>query len=88
MKLNLAKVSDIKTYTGKQKRAMIRDLWHLLGRCDGATSDDGVGFNRYDAGTARQFADDLDLDRPINWNRLAKMLWKYRETQLGGHDDY
>lgn len=88
MKLNLAKIRDLKQFTAKEKEAIRRDLWTLLGRCDGALAQDGAGFNAYDAVHAREIADDLEAGRPINWEYLAKMLHKYRKTQLGGHDDY
>lgn len=55
----------------------------LLGRCDGASTRDGAGFNRYDAGFARELAD-LPAERWSTKQIRAAwwMLRKYRK-QLG-----
>ena len=75
-------------FTEEQRAAIKRDLNQLLGVCDGAYARDDSGFNAYDAKTARKVARDLDRGLAIDWDSLAKLLWKYRKTQLGGHDDY
>lgn len=59
----------------------------LLGRCDGATTKDGAGFNKYDSHFARDLA-----DRPF-WtykqaNAVFKMLGKYRVQLAGMGLDY
>ena len=55
----------------------------IAGQCDGAREDDGVGFNGCDAGIGRDFArlPRLSFGQAIY---AAKMLKKYRRTQLGG----
>lgn len=71
-----------------QRDAIWRDLLVLLGECDGAKARDDVGFNGHDAPIARRYASDVRKNVKIDWVSLGKMLRKYRNTQLGGHDDY
>lgn len=51
---------------------------HLAGRCDGATTRDGAGFNRYDAGIGRGLADKIAAGQPINLAVARKVCAKYR----------
>jgi hypothetical protein len=81
-------VYTIDRLTDAQRAAIRRDLFLLLGECDGANARDDVGFNGRDAPTARRYAANLRSNTKIDWVSLASMLRKYRKTQLGGHDDY
>jgi len=81
-------VETFDPFTPAQRGAIKRDLQILLGECDGARARDDVGFNGRDAPTARRYASDLRKGIKIDWVSLASMLKKYRNTQLGGHDDY
>ena len=61
----------------------IRAAWrYMIGRCDGAVNEDGVGFNSSDAGPAHRTMGVLDDERAL---RLAwYMLRKYKRQLQGG----
>jgi len=46
----------------------------MLARCDGALTEDGVGFNRFDSSRVRS----IDLTKAYSINSLAFILLKYR----------
>jgi hypothetical protein len=57
----------------------------LAGRCDGASSDDGIGFSGADTGFGHWLADRISDGKPLirKWAASAhRMLQKYRRTQL------
>lgn len=62
-----------------QDRHALRDaLDHMLGNCDGARTQDGVGFNMTDAAVARKMRY-LDVERdPSAAEAVALLLYKYR----------
>lgn len=58
-----------------------RALNYMVGRCDGARTRDGAGFNRFDSAFGRKLADDPNLT-PGQAEAALKLLYKYKETQL------
>lgn len=55
-----------------------RAVLTLAGRCDGARSKDGTGFNRYDAPIGHELSDKIAGGREINLVLALKVVSKYR----------
>ena len=80
-----AQAVQTQTANYPNQRAMLEDM---LGRCDGAVTEDRVGFNKYDS----HFARDLALRSYWTYKQAAavhKMLRKYKVqlAELGYHYD-
>ena len=75
------------------KKAIIRCANALLGRCDGAQTLDGVGFNKFDARFVRDVMANYENDgklTPKQWNALKESLVKYKKQlkMMGYENDY
>lgn len=66
-------------------RRLDRAIQFLAGRCDGATTLDGVGFNGSDTGFGHWLADRLESGKPLlktHARAALNLLAKYQHTQL------
>ena len=67
--------------SAEERDAVTKAMQEMLRRCDGAVTEDGVGFNGHDAGVARQMMPKLpDNDGAVRY--CKQMLQKYR-GQIG-----
>ncbi len=57
----------------------------LAGRCDGARTNDGAGFSKWDSGWGHDAADSVAAGKPINLANALRVCTKYRkQLERGG----
>jgi SWI/SNF-related matrix-associated actin-dependent regulator 1 of chromatin subfamily A len=75
---------DVAVVPAARKAAILEGVRVVAGQCDGVVSRDGMGFNKADAAFGHRVALMADLtDRQAH--AAARMLSKYRRTQLPAH---
>jgi SNF2 family DNA or RNA helicase len=64
---------------------VLQAVLFLAGRCDGARSQDGAGFNRYDAQFGHALADRIAAGQGVNLQKALRVVSKYRkQLEKGG----
>lgn len=66
------------TYTEILKNAVTRGLRYLASQCDGASSQDGRGFNKFDVQRGHDLASIADLT-PVDVARGRRLLHRYQK---------
>lgn len=84
-----AKVNDVpEPPLTAGRMAMLRDaLDHMIGRCDGAISRDGMGFNKPDAMIARWVGHCLRDEDEVSYRVLERILVRYRKQLKGKFEE-
>lgn len=57
----------------------------LAGRCDGARTNDGAGFSKWDSGWGHEAADRIAAGQPVNLANALRVCTKYRKQLERGY---
>ena len=80
VKIDFTGVKNINEFTivitPRRKNAIKKALWIMIGNCDGARSEDGIGFNQDDVEDGHELAM-LDVLTNKEATDAAEMLRKY-----------